>query len=485
MFVAVRQSSKAIALIKIDFITHKMKGVFYMENLENMDQKSLYYLEKAPVTKAIMHMVIPMMLSSIASVIYNIIDAFFVGKLNNTAMMASVMLALPFTLVLMALGQMFGVGSGTYISRLLGEGNKDSTKKVSSINFWSSMFMGIIFMIICIPLLSYILPILGANGETLQYTRNFVMILVIGAPITITNMALEAAVRAEGASTVSMTGTIAGIVVNIILNPFFIFVLNMNVMGSALASICGNTVSAIYFIYYIQKKSTVQNLSIKNFKPSKEIYTNIFKVGVSALLLSGFFVIISLLFNNYSMIYGDTVVAGFGIAQRIVQIVDCIGMGFAMGVVPLIAFAYSAKNQKRLMEIIKKTILYMLVLTLALGSVLFALRLQIIGFFSVDPKVIAIGQITLIAQLSSTVFAALCEFFTGIFQAQGAGVQSNVMAAVRGVLFVPILIVGNMIFAVNGVIWTMTATEGISCLIGIILWLGVRQKGVLEMSANE
>lgn len=456
-----------------------------MENMENIDQKSLYYLEKAPVKKAIIHMVIPMILSSITSVVYNIIDAFFIGKLNNTAMMAAVMLALPFSSLLMALGQMFGVGSGTYISRLLGEGNTDSTKKVSSINFWSSMLMGIIFMMICLPFLSSILPLLGASGETLQYTRNFVMIFVIGAPVIIVNMALESAVRAEGASTVSMTGTIAGIIINIILNPFFIFVLNMNVMGSALASVCGNIVSVLYFSYYLQKKSAVQSLSIKNFKPSKEIYGNIFKVGVSALLLGGFMVIIGLLFNNYSMIYGDNVVAGFGVAQRVVQIVDCIGMGFAMGVVPLIAFAYSANNQKRLMEIVKKTILYILGLTLTIGAVICALRLQIIGLFSIDPEVIAIGQITLIAQLSSTVFAALCEFFTGIFQAQGDGAQSTVMASVRGVLFIPILIVGNLLFAVNGVIWAMTATEGLSCLIGIILWLRIRRKSLLEVSLNE
>lgn len=386
-----------------------------MENTENIDEKSLYYLEKAPVTKAIIHMAIPMILSSITSVVYNIIDAFFIGKLNNTAMMAAVMLALPFSSVLMALGQMFGVGSGTYISRLLGEGNTDDTKKVSSINFWSSMLMGIIFMMICLPFLSSILPLLGASGETLQHTRNFIMILVIGAPVIIVNMALESAVRAEGASTVSMTGTIGGIIVNIILNPLFIFVLNMNVMGSALASVCGNIVSISYFIYYLQKKSTVQSLSIKYFKPSKKIYGEIFKVGVSALLLSGFMVIIGLLFNNYSMIYGDNVVAGFGVAQRVVQIVDCIGMGFAMGVVPLIAFAYSANNQKRLMEIVKKTILYILGLTLVIGAVISIFRLQIIGLFSIDPEVIAIGEITLIAQLSSTIFAALCEFFTGIF----------------------------------------------------------------------
>ncbi|NSA00177.1 Na+-driven multidrug efflux pump [Clostridium beijerinckii] len=106
-----------------------------MENTENIDEKSLYYLEKAPVTKAIIHMAIPMILSSITSVVYNIIDAFFIGKLNNTAMMAAVMLALPFSSVLMALGQMFGVGSGTYISRLLGEGNTDDTKKLVQLTF--------------------------------------------------------------------------------------------------------------------------------------------------------------------------------------------------------------------------------------------------------------------------------------------------------------------------------------------------------------
>lgn len=111
-----------------------------MENIEIMDEKSLYYLEKAPVTKAIMHMVIPMILSSIASVVYNIIDAFFIGKLNNTAMMEAVILALPFSIVLIALGQMFGVGAGTYISRLLGEGDTNSTKKVSSINIGNLLF---------------------------------------------------------------------------------------------------------------------------------------------------------------------------------------------------------------------------------------------------------------------------------------------------------------------------------------------------------
>jgi multidrug efflux pump len=217
-------------------------------------------------------------------------------------------------------------------------------------------------------------------------------------------------------------------------------------------------------------------ISIKEFKPSKEVYGEIFKVGVSAFFQDGFMVITSLLFNNYSMVYGDNVVAGFGISQRIVQIVDFISMSFAMGAVPLIAYAYSAQNNKRLMEIIKKTILYMLGIILALSAILVVFKSQVIEIFSVDPSVIEIGQRILLAQLSSTVFVALSGVFTGIFQAFGAGAQSTVMSVLRGILFIPILIFGNIIFAVNGVIWAMTLSEGVTAFVGIILWIVIREK---------
>lgn len=442
----------------------------------NLDQKELYYLEKAPVSKAIMHMVVPMMLSFISTLIYNITDAYFIGKLNNTAMMAAVTLALPFSSLLMAFGHLFGVGSGTFISRLLGEQKVDRAKQVSSVNFWSSMLMGIIFMAVCYPLLSSILGLLGANGETFLYTKHYILIFTIGSPLVIASISLEETVRAEGAAPASMVGMISGVIVNIILDPLFILVIHMNVMGSALATVLGNLVSVVWYIYVLQNKSRVQSVSLKHFEPCREIYANIFKVGISAFLLDGFMVITSLLFNNYSMIYGDNVVAGFGISQRIIQIVDFISMSFAMGSVPLIAYAFSAQNNKRLLEIIKKTISYMLGIILTLSGILFILKAQVIGIFSIDPKVIQIGQRILLAQLCSTVFAALSGIFTGIFQAFGTGIQATVMSILRGIIFIPILILGNIMFAVNGVIWAMTISEVITAIVGIILWIGVRDK---------
>lgn len=444
-----------------------------MENTEKTDQASLYYLEKAPVSKAIMHMVVPMMLSFIATIIYNITDAFFIGKLNNTAMMASVTLALAFSCLLMALGHLFGVGAGTYVSRLLGEGNIERAKQVCSINFWSSILTGIIFMALCLPLLSPLLHLLGAKGDTLLYTRNYILVFVIGAPFVIANLSLEETVRAEGASTASMIGLISGVVVNIILDPIFIFLLHLDIMGAALASVLGNVVSVVWFIYYLQRKSAVQSISIKDFKPSKEIYRTIIKVGVSAFLLDSFMVITTLLFNNYSMLYGNSVVAGLGISQRVIQIIDFVGMGFAMGAVPLIAYSYSAKNQERLRQIIQTTLSYMMGITLGLSVILLGFRSQVIGIFSIDPEVIAIGQTILLAQLSSTIFAGLSALFTGVFQAFGTGVQSTVISSLRGILFIPVLIFGNMLFAVNGVIWANTISEGLTCLVGLILFLGI------------
>ncbi len=450
--------------------------------MENIDQKSLYYLEKSPVSKAIMHMVVPMMLSLIATLIYNITDAFFIGKLDNTAMMAAVTLALPFSSVLMAIGHLFGVGAGTYVSRLLGEENKSSTRKVCSVNFWSSILAGILLTIICLPLISPLLQLLGAKGDTLVYTRQYILVFVIGAPFIIANFSLEEAVRAEGASTASMIGMISGVIFNIILNPVFIFVLHMDVMGSALASVTGNLISVSWFIFYLQRKSSVQSISIKNFKPDSEIYKNIFKIGISAFLLDGFMVITGLLFNNYSTLYGDNVVAAFGISQRVVQIVDFICMSFSMGTVPLIAFAYSAKNHLRLSAIIKTTVLYMVGITTGLSAILLVMRPQIMGLFSIDPKVISIGQTVLLAQLCSTIFAGLSALFTGIFQAFGAGAQSTVMSVARGTVFIPVLIIGNLLFAVNGVIWAMTISEVFACIIGFILWLAIRRKSLHGLS---
>lgn len=444
--------------------------------MKNNTDNAMYYFEKAPVSKSILHLAIPMILGMVVNMIYNITDAYFIGLLNNTSSLAAITLALPFITILMALGELFGTGGSTYISRLLGEKDIDGVKKASAVNFYLSLLTGVIFAIICLPILNPTLHVLGATGEAVTPTRDYILPFVIGAPFMVANFTLAQTVRGEGAAKESMMGMIISVAVNIILDPIFIFLFGMGVMGAAFATVIANVCAVMYYVWYLHRKSSVQSIQIKDFKPTGNILGSIFKIGVSAFLLSCFLIISSLLFNNYAMMYGDYVVASFGVANRLCQISDFIGMGLYMGVVPLMAFSYAAGNTERLGKVIKTTTIYLVGIVTGIAVVLFVFRTQVIGLFSSDPNVIAVGKEILTALLASTLFAGLSGLFTSIFQAFGKGIQSNIMSVTRGIALIPIIIAGNALFGLDGVIWAMTASEFCACVVGMCLWFLCKRK---------
>lgn len=336
-----------------------------------MKEKGNYYFEQATIPKAITHMAVPMMLGMSVIMIYNVIDAFFIGKLNNTAMMTAVTLALPFTIILSGIGNIFGVGGGTYISRLLGEGKLGEAKKVSSVTFFLSLLAGFIFMLFAIPLIHPILQILGAKGDTVLFTKDFIMVLIIGGPFVIANFALGQVVRAEGASKVSMNGMFISVIINIILDPILIFICHLNIVGAAIGTVVANTCALLYYVYYLKNKSSTLTVSIRTFKPTPSMLKDIFKIGISSFLLDAFMIISVLLLNNFSAYYGDYAVAAFGISQRIAQLAQFAAKGLYIGVIPLIAYAYAAKNIKRMKSIIKITAAYIVILTFAFSLIIF------------------------------------------------------------------------------------------------------------------
>jgi putative MATE family efflux protein len=444
--------------------------------MKSTEKDSIYYLEKAPVSKAIIHMAVPMIMGGILGLVYNIIDAYFIGRLGNTAMMAAITLTFPIEILLMGVGQIYGTGGGTLIPRLLGEKNFEKVKKASSVNFYLALLSGIVLMLVLVPCLTPLLRLMGATGDALLYTREFALILALGSPLMITNMALSETIRGEGAATASMTGMILSVVVNILLDPVFIFVLKMNVMGAALATVIANGAAVAYFIWYIQAKSRVQSISIKDFRPNKEILSNIFKIGSAAFLFSALAIISTSLFNTYALHYGDNVIAAFGIANRIVQICEFLGSGLFTGVVPLIAYSYAAGNQKRLNNVVSTTTFFFVGITLAIGTVFMVFRQQIFSLFSKDPGVLVAGFTILTAMLVSTLFTGFTSIISDMFQAIGAGIQANIMAMVRGLVLIPIIYLGNQMLGLNGVIWALPAAEISACLVGTVLWLASGRK---------
>ena len=440
-----------------------------------MEKTENYYFEEASIPKAITHMAVPMMLGMSVNMIYSIIDAYFIGRLNNTAMMTAVVLALPFTTILMAIGNIFGTGGGTYISRLLGEKKIEDAKKVSSVTFFLSLLAGCIFMLLAVPFIHPILHLLGAKGDTVLFTKNFIMAFIIGSPFVIANFALEQVVRAEGSSTASMIGMFLSVIINIVLDPILIFSCHLGIAGAAIGTVIANTGAVLYYVYYLRYKSSTLTISIKTLKPTLDMLSDIFKIGISAFLLDAFLIVSCLLLNNFSSFYGNYAVAAFGISLRIVQLSEFVAMGLYMGVVPLIAYAYAAKDIKRMMGIIKTTATYIVVLTTTFSLIIFIFRQQIVHLFSNNPSVISTGIYVLIALLISSLFAGISGLFIVIFQAAGRAKEATIMSMVQGTLLIPIMILGKYTFGLHGVIWSTTVTEILTCCIGLLLWINFKR----------
>lgn len=436
-----------------------------------MNQKNEnYWLLDAPVTKAIWHMAIPMMLGMSINIIYNITDTFFIGRLNDTAALAAISLLLPFTTILMAIGNLFGTGGSTLFSRLLGSENTDRTKQCSATTLWLSFLFGLLTAIISIIFSNYIIRLLGADSNTFAYVKQYLIFYGMGAPFIIANFTLEQLIRGDGKSVESMIGMMISIGANIILDPILMFGLQLGIRGAAIATVIGNAFAVIYYIVCIQRADNQLSALPKYFRLEKQMLKEIFLVGLSAMLLDILLIVSSLMFNYYALKYGDYVLAGFGISQKLVQIVDLIGMGLYMGVIPLIAVAYGARNELRMKEIIKKTALYLALVITCLFAILFTCRNFIVHCFSNDSDVIRIGAYILTVQLCSSFFAAGAGLLTGIFQAKGEGTPAVVMSVMRGIMLIPAIIFGNYLFKMNGVIFSLLVAEAISCITGLVLY---------------
>lgn len=429
-----------------------------------------YWLLEAPVSKAIWHMAIPMMLGMSVNIIYNLTDTFFIGQLQDTAALAAISLLLPFTTVLMAIGNLFGTGGSTLFSRLLGGDDDDQARICSSTTFWLSVISGLVAAVLCTAFSGPLTTLLGADGATHDYVRQFLICYALGAPFVIANFTLEQLIRGDGESVQSMIGMMISVGVNIVLDPLMMFTFHLGIAGAAIATVLGNAAAVVYYVICIRRAQNPLSVQPKYFRLEAPMLKQIFSVGISAMLLNILLIVSSLMFNYYAQRYGDFVLAGFGISQKLVQIVDLIGMGLYMGVIPLIAVAYGAGNTARMKAIIKKTSLYLALVIISLFVVMFSFRSIIIQSFSHDPQVIRIGAYILTIQLCSSFFAAGAGLLTGIFQAKGEGTPAVIMSVMRGLILIPAIILGNYLFKVDGVIFSLLVAEAVSCLTGLVLY---------------
>ncbi|WP_020004014.1 MATE family efflux transporter [Brachyspira innocens] len=442
-----------------------------------MTDKKIELFENYPVHKALMTLALPTILGMLVNVFYNMVDTFFVGKTGDPNQVASVSLCMPIYLLLMAFGNIFGIGGGSYISRKLGSKDYESVKKISSFAFYASIIVGFISMAVYLIFMKDILKISGASPNTYQFSKDYLVIVAFEAPFVVNQMAMGQIVRAEGSSKEAMIGMMIGTVVNIVLDPIMILYMNMGVAGAALATIIGNACSTVYYIYHILRKKSFLSIHFKDFSMHKDIIINVFSIGIPVSINNILMSASNILINNLAAGYSDNVVAGLGVAQRIFTLVILVFIGLSQGLQPFVGYNFASKNYKRMNAAIKISC----VVSVVIGFLLLGLSLIFgrwsVGVFINNEEVIDYGVKFLVASYAIAPIIGFQFVFMSTFQALGKSIPSLVLSLSRqGIAFVPTILIGTKLFGINGIIWAQPIADIVSVALATVMYIYIYKK---------
>jgi putative MATE family efflux protein len=416
--------------------------------------------------------------------VYNIINAGFIGSLHSTPLLAALTFSLPVFALLMAIGGVFGVGGGTYVSRLLGSQDQEGAdtaaaaeriKQVSSFTLWGALIAGAVIGVVGLIFATPLAVAVGATGASVAPTALYIGAMFAFTPVYVAAFALEQLVRAEGAAVASMTGLIASTVANLLFDVLFILVLGWGVLGAGIALGLSNLVTVGYYVWWLSRRSETVSLALRHFRADRSMLTTVFGVGVSELLMSSFLIVTTLVMNWIAIGYGASLLAAMGVALRISQLPEMICMGVFMGAIPLFAYAFGARDRARLTKAITGSAIAIAGITAVFSTIVFLFRDQVFALFSADPSVIADGTLILTAMLVSTLFNGFTGLIIAVFQATEQMRNATIMSVAQGVLFIPIVLLANALFGMGGVIWSMTVTEVLCFALAAVLFARSRR----------
>lgn len=451
----------------------------------------LELLGSAPIPKALMALGVPIMIGMLINALYNLVDAYFVGGLGESQM-GAISIVFPLGQVVVGLGLMFGNGAASYLSRLLGRGEKDAANQVASTALYSSLLIGIVMIFLVTIFMKPILIMLGATETILPYALTYARIYVISCIFNVFNVTMNNIVSSEGAAKTTMCALLLGAVLNIGLDPLFIYTLDMGVAGAAIATAISQIVSTLVYLVYVLRKNSAFSFSIKKFAPTKQIMVEILKIGIPTLTFQLLTSLSIALINRAANDYGDAVIAGMGAVTRITSMGTLVVFGFLKGFQPIAGFSYGAKKFDRLREAIKTSTLWSTLFCIIVGFVMVVFSKQIISQFTTgNAEMILIGQKSLIANGFSFFLFGFYTVYSSLFLALGKGTAGFFLGACRqGICFVPIILLLPMFFGLNGILYAQPIADVISAVITVFMAinlhkeLAVAEKHILSDNVN-
>ena len=432
--------------------------------------KKMELLGSAPIPNALMALGIPIMIGMLINALYNLVDAYFVGGLGETQM-GAISIVFPLGQVVVGLGLMFGNGAASYLSRLLGRGDKGTANKVASTALYSSVFIGAVIILLAAIFLKPILAMLGATDTIMPYALAYARIYVISSIFNVFNVTMNNIVTSEGAAKTTMCALLLGAVLNIGMDPVFIYTLDMGVAGAAIATAISQFVSTLVYLSYMLRKKSAFTFRVREFALNGQMMTEILKIGVPTLTFQLLASLSIALVNRAAMDYGDAVIAGMGAVTRITSMGTLVVFGFLKGFQPIAGFSYGAKKFDRLREATKTSIRWSTIFCVAVGSLMALLSTQIISQFTDgNAEMISVGSKSLMANGLSFFLFGFYTVYSSLFLALGKGTAGFILGACRqGICFVPAILILPMACGINGILYAQPAADVLSAIITVFM----------------
>ena len=404
-----------------------------------------------PVNRLICSLALPSVISMLITMIYNTADTYFVSKIDLSASGAT---GVVFSLmaILQAFGFMFGHGSGSCISRHLGAKDVDTARKYSSTGFFLALASGIVIMAVGLIFLTPFMKLLGSTPTILPYAKTYGAFILIAGPAMTTGCVMNNILRYEGMASLAMLGLTTGGILNIILDPIFIFKLNMGIAGAGLATAISQYISMTILLIMFLIGKTQSKISLKYVSLKFSLIREIIYTGAPSLARQGLNSVSNMVLNNQAMAYGDACIAAMSVVAKVANLMFSVCVGIGQGFQPVSAFNYGAKKYSRVKSGIKFTWIFSSIVMAVLAAGCFAFSPSVVALFRKEAEVIDIGNAALRFMCVGLLLLPTVMIANMTFQSIGKTGRAFFLALTQnGLFFIPLLLILPKLMGVAGI----------------------------------
>ena len=450
---------------------------------ERNGQDSTYLFERMPVPRALLRMAIPTIASQLITLIYNIADTWFIGRTNNPYMVAAASLVLTVYMLCVAISNLFGVGGGTLAVRRMGTGDREEARKVSSLSFVMALGASLAFSLLCLVFSGPLLRFIGASDNTFGYAREYLLVVVvIGGPFAVMSQVMSNFVRNVGYSREAGFGLGMGGVLNVVLDPLFMFVIlpdGRQVLGAAIATMLSNLVTLVYFFMIYGKLRGEGILEVPRrieMIPGRSM-RELFAVGIPAAAGILLFDVNNMVLLRLMSGYGDAALAAVGIVLKAERLPLNVGIGICLGMTPLVAYNFASGDRERMLDFFRTARMAGLIFAL-FSVVLYRFNAaRIIRIFIGDPETVRLGTLFLQRRCYATPFMFLSFQMNHYMQGLGCGRESFLMTIIRQLcLNMPLLLILNAFFGSMGIVTAQMTADIFNVIASYVIYAGVKRR---------